>query len=268
MTTTELLDKFPTWGLFLLSWLFTFLSIEIAFHLGHFRQGKLTSGKKIFTGPFVVASLSLSAFMIAIVFSTVHSRFNELKHIVLDEANAIGTVFIRADLLPQEDRQEIRELIQEYVNLRIDPTRGETKESIKLIIDRSEELQSELWSIAIAIAEQRPTPISALFVQSVNELIDMHEKRVTIGLHYRIAGKIWILLYGLTIITMAMGGYDTGQSGSRRSIPINLFAAAAFSLIFVLMITLDRPHQQLSTTTKAALIDLQEDVQRSMRLRP
>ena len=268
MIVTEFLDKLPIWGIFFVSLVITFLSIEFGFYLGKRRTERLTGEGKIRTGPVVAASLSLLAFMMAMVFGAVYSRFNEVKHVALDEANAIGTAFIRADLLPKAERAEIRQLLQDYVNLRIETVQNVTEEEIEQVIDRSEELQSDLWSRAVTIADQKPTPISALFVQSLNELIDMYAKRATLVIHYRLPGTIWILLYGLAIIAMAMGGYDNGLSSSRRVIGITLSAAAAFSVMLVLVIALDRPHQHLSTATQAAMIDLQEDISRSMQSRP
>lgn len=105
-------------------------------------------------------------------------------------------------------------------------------------------------------------------MQSLNELIDMHEKRITIGIHYRLPGTVWMALYGLAIIAMAMGGYDNGVSNSRRVIGITLSAAVAFSVVLVLVTALDQPHQHLSTTTHAAMIDLQDDIRRSMQSQP
>jgi hypothetical protein len=101
MNVTELLDKIPLWGVFLASLMITFLSIEGGFLLGKRRRGRLPREEKIYTGPLATASLTLLAFMLAIVFGAVQSRFNELKHVGLDEANVIGTAFIRADLCPR-----------------------------------------------------------------------------------------------------------------------------------------------------------------------
>lgn len=94
----------------------------------------------------------------------------------------------------------------------------------------------------------------------------MHEKRITIGIHYRLPGTVWMVLYGLAI--MAMGGYDNGVSNSRRVIGVSLSAAVAFSVVLMLVTALDQPHQHLSTTTHAAMIDLQDDIRRSMQSQP
>jgi hypothetical protein len=154
MKLTELLEVLPIWGIFLFYLMITFLSIEFGFRLGKWRQGRLTGEENIHTGPIVTASLSLLAFMLAMVFGVVESRFNEMKHVVLDEANAIGTAYLRADLLPEADRVEIRQLLYDYVTLRIEASQSGAGQQLEQAIDRSEELHSEMWSRAVAIADQ------------------------------------------------------------------------------------------------------------------
>jgi hypothetical protein len=105
-------------------------------------------------------------------------------------------------------------------------------------------------------------------VESVNNVIDLYEKRITLGMHYRLPGIIWMVLYGLAILAMAMGGYDTGVSGSRRVIAVKLSVSLAFSAVLLLVVALDRPHQHLSSTTQAAMLDLREDMRRSMESQP
>lgn len=267
MLVTEFLDKLPPWGIFLVSSLIILLSIELGFHMGLRRGGMLVGDKKVRTGPVVTASLSLAAFVLAMTFGAVESRFNELKHIALDEANAIGTAFLRADLLPKADRTEARRLLSEYVDLRLEAeqvTAGEFERTTR----RSEMLHGKLWSIAIANADRQATPISALFVQSLNEMIDIFSKRITIGISYRLPWVIWSVLYGLVILAAALGGYDRGLSGSRRVWAVTVSTAVAFSIVLALVVTMDRPHQHLSTATQAAMMSVQEDVRQSMQARP
>jgi len=89
VNATELLDGVPLWGVFLITVLITFLSLDVGFRVGQWRRGKLSAYEEIQTGPLVGASLSLLAFILAMVFSTVQSRLHELKQVALDEANAI-----------------------------------------------------------------------------------------------------------------------------------------------------------------------------------
>ena len=75
---------------------------------------RLTGGEKIQTGPVVAASLGLLAFMLAFTFGAVTKRYDDRKQLVLDEANAIGTACLRADLLPEPDRDSVRRLLYDY----------------------------------------------------------------------------------------------------------------------------------------------------------
>jgi len=268
MNVIGILDTLPLWGVFAVSLLITFLSIEFGFLMGRLRQGRLKGEEKVISGPVVAASFSLLAFMLAMTYGAVDSRFNAIKGVAVDDANAIGTAFIRADLLPDAERAEVRQLLQDYVDLRVKALQSDVGEEVRQAIGRSEKLQSDLWSRATEIAERYPTPISALFVQSVNEMIDTHAKRITLLIRYRLPETIWIVLYGLAILAMAMGGYDTGISGSRSTVSVTLAAALAFSVVFTLVIGLDRPHQHLSTATQAVMIDLQEDIRLSMQDSP
>jgi len=265
MMVTEFLDKLPVWGIFLASLVITFVAIEFGFRLGKRKRERLNNEEKPHLGTFIAASLTLLVFMLAIVFGAVESRFNERKLIALDEANAISTAYLRADLLPKADRADIRQLLYEYVTLRIEAAQNGTGPQIKQAIDRSEALQSVMWSRAVTVADQQPTPISALFVQSLNEVFDMHAARITLGIHYRMQGSIWILLFGLALIAMIMGGYESGLSSRRQVIAITFLASLGFSVVLTLMVAMDRPWQHLSSVTQEAMIDVQEDIRSSMQ---
>ena len=107
MSIIKLMEGLSLWGVFL-AWLtIIILSIELGFLLGKWGRGRLAEGEKILTGMMAGAALSLAAFILAFTFGTVTSRLNERKHLALDEANAIGTAFLRSDLLPQAYRAEV-----------------------------------------------------------------------------------------------------------------------------------------------------------------
>ena len=85
-------------------------------YLGKWRLKRSPDVEKIDIGPVVTACLTLLAFILAMVFSAVYSRYNELKHAVLDEANAIGTAYLRVDLLPDVERVEVQRLLRRLYN--------------------------------------------------------------------------------------------------------------------------------------------------------
>ena len=265
MSIIELMDKSPLWGMFLLSAAMILVSNESGFSVGKRQRRKDVSGDKIQTGPVVAASLGLLAFILAFSFGSVTSRYDDRKQLLLKEANAIGTAFLRADLLTEPDRSEMRRVLFDYVTLRVDLSRRDSLEEIQLGIEKSEEMQRTLWSRAAAIARMQQTPISALVLQSLNEVIDLHGERLIVVLHHRMPHFFWYALYGLTVLTMIVSGYDAGLKGGRRSITTLVAPTLAFSTILLLIIALDRPLHGLSTVNQAAMINLQQDMYHSMQ---
>ena len=164
------------------------------------------------------------------------NRIETRREAVLEEANAIGTTYLRARLLPDPHRTEVAKLLREYVAVRLSASEDSKLEEV---IARSEALREQLWSHATAVAEEAPNPITALFVQSLNEVIDVHAKRVQVGLRSRIPMSIWCGLFGLAFVGMAAIGYQAGLSDTRRS-PAMLLLVLAFAGVLFLTADLDR----------------------------
>jgi hypothetical protein len=131
----------------------------------------------------------LLAFILAFTFGLAAARFDTRRQVLLDEANAIGTTYLRAGMLP-ERREEIQTLLRNYVNTRLEAVRsGNIAEGIR----QSENIQNEVWTRATAVGEKNPSSIVVgLFVQSLDEMIDLHAKRVHAGLRSRIPDAIWL----------------------------------------------------------------------------
>ena len=175
---------------------------------------------------------------------------------LLDEANAIGTTYLRAGMLPERGEQ-IRGLLREYVGVRLDAVRsGNVAEGIR----QSENIQHQLWTQTESVGQKNPNSILVgLFVQSLNETIDLHAKRVQAGLRSRIPGAIWLGLFAVAGLSLATMGYHAGLSGTRRSLAI-LAVAVTFSVVIELIADLDRPQEGVLRMSQQVLID----VQRSM----
>jgi hypothetical protein len=204
--------------------------------------------------------LGLLAFLLAFTFGLAATRFDARRQTVLEEANAIGTTYLRARLLPEPQRTEVAKLLREYVDVRLpDLRQSNTSQVIAQAITRSEELQEQLWSHAIAVAEKNPTVMTGLFVQSLNEMIDLHAKRVLVGARSRIPISIWAGLFGLALLGMAAMGYQMGLSATRRS-PAMLGMVLGFAGVLFLIADLDRAHEGFLTVSQQALIDLQRSM--------
>lgn len=251
---TTLLDSLPLWGLFAGIVVLVLLAIEGGRWLGHRRAVRSEREKDAPIGAMVGSTLGLLAFMLAFTFGMASARYDVRKSLVLDEANAVGTTYLRAAMLPDRNG-EIRSLLREYVDARLAAVQtGKVVENIQ----RSEEIQQQLWREATAVAQQHPGSIVVgLFVQSLNDVIDLHAKRVTAGLRNRIPGTIWLGLFVLAVLSLGAMGYHAGLTSPSRSLAV-LAVAFAFSAVIGLIVDLDRPQEGLLTVSQQALIDVQE----------
>ncbi len=253
---STVLDVLPLWGIFLAVLLLVTAAIECGYRLGNYRHHQSGDEKEAPVGAMVGATLGLLAFMLAFTFGMAAERFDTRKRLVLDEANAIGTTYLRTAMLP-ERRDEIRALLRSYVDVRLDAVRsGRVAEQIL----KSEEIQGQLWSSATAIGVQHPDSIVVgLFVASLNEVIDLHAKRVTAGLRNRIPGAIWGVLLTIATLSLAAMGYHAGLAGTIRSLAI-IVVAVTFSAVIALIADLDRPQEGALIVSQQALIDLRQSM--------
>jgi len=256
--SNEPLDAIPLWLLFLAVAVFTGLALEGGYRFGQWRHARTTEEKETPVGAIVASILALFAFMLAFTFGMAGSRFEARRDVVLEEANAIGTAYLRTRLLPEPQRSSSAKLLREYVDVRI---RGVQEGKVEEAIKRSEELQDLLWADAVKAAETHPGPITSLYIQSLNETIDLHSKRIQVALRHRIPIVIWMGLFSLALLGMASVGYHAGLAATRRS-PAMAVLILAFSGVFFLIADLDRAHEGLLKVSQEAMID----VQRTMKL--
>jgi hypothetical protein len=251
-----LFDPLPIWLLLLATVVVVYFSVEFGFRLARYRKRHSAEENDGPVGGMVGATLGLLAIMLAFTFGLAASRFDDRRQVVLDEANAIGTTYLRAAMLSEPVRTESRTLLREYVGVRLEAVQGG---NVHDAISKSEQMHERLWSHAVAAAEKDRSPITGLFIQSLNEVIDLHAKRVMVGLRSRVPGAIWIGLYLLAILSMAAMGYQQGLAGTKRS-----FAALAlvvtFSLVLILIVDLDRPGEGLLRVSQQSMIDLRNSM--------
>jgi hypothetical protein len=256
MKTDAPIDVLPLWALFISILIIVLLSVEGGYRLGKYRRSRHEEEKEAPLGTMVGAMLGLLAFILAFTFGLAAARFDTRRQVLLDEANAIGTTYLRAGMLPEQG-EKIRSLLRDYVGVRLNAVRpGNAAEGIR----QSENIQQQLWTEAETVGQKNPNSIVVgLFVQSLNEVIDLHAKRLQAGLRSRIPGAIWLGLFAVAALSLATMGYHAGLSGTRRSLAI-LAVAVTFSVVIELIADLDRPQEGVLRISQQALLD----VQRSM----
>lgn len=255
MLGQEPLDVLPLWALLVLVLLVVLLSAECGYRVGQ-RAGHPEQEKETPLDEMVGAALGLLAFMLAFTFGLAASRYDTRRQLLLDEANAIGTTYLRAAMLP-EGRAEIESLLRQYVDVRLAVAHTH---DLAAGIRRSEALQQQLWARTVPIAQKTPgSVITGLFVASLNDVIDLHAKRLTASVRNRIPLAIWASLYGVTILSFGVLGYHAGLVRTRRS-PAILPVAVTFAVVIWLIADLDRPREGTLTVSLQPLIDLRQSM--------
>jgi hypothetical protein len=253
------MDAIPIPLLFLLTLLLAFAAVELGRWFGMRRQPHQAEPE----GPVsaaVGATLGLLAFILAFTFGMAASRFDTRRQMVVEDANVIGTTYLRTSLIPDPPASKLRSLLREYTDVRTDA--GVHPEDFPAALARSEELQRMMWSEASAVGTQQPNPMTALFVASLNEMIDTHGLRLA-AIRHRIQPAIWTFLFLTAGIGMLSIGYQAGLSGSRRSVAA-IALVVAFSGVIMLIADLDRPERGFLRVNQQAMIDLQASMKADM----
>jgi Protein of unknown function (DUF4239) len=249
----NLMDTLPLWAFFLAVAVVVGLSIEGGYWLGVYRRRRSEGEKEGPVGAIVAATLGLLALTLAFTFGLAWSRYDARREIVVKEANAIGTTYLRAGLLPDGRGAKTRKQLSEYVDARLE---GVQSGDLEKVLRVSNELHRELWKEAEAVGQDHPNSIVVgLFIQSLNETIDIHSTRVLVSIQSRIPGVLWGVLFMVTILTMAGVGYYEGLTNSRRSLAV-VVLVLTFSAILCLIADLDRPQEGFLTVNQQAMIDL------------
>lgn len=252
----ELIDKFSLQGLFIATVVIVALSDEGGYWLGRNRRRLPERETDASVSAIVGATLGLLAFIMAFTFGLAASRFEARRELIVSEANAIGTSYLRTALLPEPYRAEIRAMLRDYVDIRLEALQPSKREQA---IRASEELHKRLWSRAVAAGERDPRSVAAgLFISSLNEAIDLHAKRVAAG-RSRIPGVIWAVLYLVTMLSMGTVGYQSGLSGMRRPLVV-LALVISLSSVMLLVADLDRPLEGLIKASQQPLLDLRNSI--------
>ena len=183
-------------------------------------------------GRILAAMLTLLALLIGFSFSMAISRYDLRKTYEEAEANAIGTEYVRLDLLPAADAANIRVLLRNYLEQRVLFYLAHTEQEFQRINLRTAQLQSELWSAVRTAAKDQPTPVVALAVAGMNDVLN--SQGYTQAAYWnRIPTAAWVLLIAMAIGSSVLIGYGSRstKAGSKLLPILPLGASIAFMFI-------------------------------------
>jgi len=252
MVPQQLLDPIPIPGVFLLIAVVLLIVFEIGYRVGRWWQTRTPEETEGPTNALVGSLLALLAFLLAITMGMASDRFDARRGLVLEESNAIGTTYLRAGYLPEPVSTRTRELLREYVPLRINIA---DRQQLAANFARSEEIHAEIWAMAEQLARDQSSDVLATYIESLNAMIDVHSTRVAALVYGRVPETVlWLLILG-SALSLGMVGYSAGLT-RRRSLLSAVVLVVTLAAVLTLVIDLDRPRDGFVVVSQQPMIDL------------
>jgi hypothetical protein len=189
-------------------------------------------------GVIEAATLTLLGLIVGFTFSMALNRYDQRKNLEEEEANAIGTEYFRADLLPGVDAANLRQLLRSYTQERILFYTIRDERQLDEVNARTARLQAELWSAIRPHAVAQPTQIAGLVVQGMNDVFNS-QGYTQAAWWNRIPIAAWLLMAAIAVYTNALVGY--GAVGARTGRGMLLYLPLAIALAFALIADIDAP---------------------------
>jgi len=234
---------------------------EAGFRLGR-RPGEQTSEDTKSQITTVEAGIiGILGLLLGFTMSMAVTRFEVRKHLVLEEAQAIGTAYLRTQLLPATEGKEIADLLRAYTNARVPPEQvRDIHEQIIAARRESVHLQDAFWQRAVTYGQKDPNAVRAgLLLQSLNEVIDLDAAR-WMAFQNHVPETVIYVIAMVSLLAAMVVGYTFGLGGLRQLFWICTLSLA-ITLVLAVIIDLDRPREGLIRVSQQPLLDLQKQLQ-------
>ena len=258
--TTMLLHSPALFGLLLFAALL--LAVELGRRLG-LRWAPRDGGSHGGTAALDSAVFALFGLLIAFTFSGAASRFDARRDLIVQEANAIGTAYLRVDLMAGADQPAMRDGFRHYVDSRLAAYRQVSDPvAFKAALERSAAIQNEIWKRAIAATQKTGSApaIGTQLVPAINDMIDITTTRA-MATQMHPPGIVYGLLLGLAFASALLAGYGVGAAHARHWLHSMIFAAILTVTLYVIV---DFEHPRMGSMRVDNFDSLLVDVRKSM----
>jgi len=240
------------------------VSVEVGRRLGFVRLSRDSEGLAKGVGASEGAVFGLLGLILAFTFSGAASRFEARRQLITEEANAIGTAYLRVDLIPEEARPELRNLFRRYLDVRLATyVHIEDQAATEAMLSEASTLQNDIWMKAVA-ATRRPDVTGrpeVMIVPALNAMIDITTTRKAATQNHPPLA-IFVLLGTLSLVSSLLVGYEISSNKHRTWLHAFVFAAIT-SLSFYVIVDLEFPRLGLIQIENADQIlrDLRKNIQ-------
>lgn len=231
-------------------------ALELGYRLGRKVEAGIPQNTKSQISTIEAAILGVLALLLGFTMSMAVTRFESRKQLVLEEADAIGTSLLRAQLLPAPAGPEISSLLRQYMNVRVQyGNAGSDLARLEELNTRTTSMQTELWARTAAYAQQNPNPVTTgLLLQSLNQAFDVEEAR-WMAFQNHVPESVIYVNAAVGLLSAMLVGYSFGVNG-RRNIFSMCVLAVSITLVLGVIIDLDRPRSGFIRGSQQPMVDL------------
>ena len=210
--------------------------LEVGRRIGSRRLANDPEGARAGTGAVDGAVFALLGLLIAFTFSGAASRFDLRRNLLVEETNAIGTAWLRLDLLPISAQPAIRESFRQYVDTRLKVYRQTNIDAAQVELDKATVLQGKIWNQAVAAGQMEGAPSSATMLLSpaLNQMIDITTVR-TMETKLHPPSIIFVMLAIMALASALLAGYNMAGGKSRGWLHIICFSAITAVAVYVIL---------------------------------
>jgi hypothetical protein len=246
----------------LLVFVFSFLVLWLSVRIGvffHVKRKSMDEQEREDFNVILASTLTLLGLIIGFSFSMAISRYDQRKNYEEEEANAIGTEFLRVELLPTADAAKIQDLLGRYLDQRILFYQARFESRLGQINTDTAQLQSELWTAVRGPAAAQPTPVTALAVSGMNDVLNT-QGYTQAAWWNRIPIAAWGLLGIIAICSSLLIGY--GVHRAKAGSILLLVLPLTVSISFLLIADIDSPRGGIIRVRPSNLISLSQSLHR------
>lgn len=205
---------------------------------------------------FVIgAILTLLGLLIGFSFSMAISRYDQRKNYEEEEANAIGTEYVRADILPQAEAAKLRGLLLNYLDQRVEFYQIRDRHRLAELASQRAQLQGEMWALVETAAAANTTPLMTTVVTGMNDVLN-RQGYTQAAWWNRLPVAAWGLMGAIAVVCSALVGF----AARRPRGLVFLIVPLAVSISFMLIADIDSPRGGLIRVTPQNLISLQTSI--------
>jgi hypothetical protein len=213
--------------------------LEIGYRIGR-RAAPTDASAYEGLGAIEAAIFALLGLLLGFAFAGAVSRLDARRQLIVQEANAVGTAYLRLDLLPPSDQPDLRRLFRDYLEARFRVSEAVDVKAADRFIAQAVQLQQQIWARVVAAGRLDQTQnTTRVALPAINEMIDVTTVR-TVAARTRLPGLVLVLLFVIALLSALTAGYAMAKRKRRSVLHDVLYAAAVATTVYVVL-DLDNP---------------------------